>query len=175
MSDKHCARCDTIKNVDDFHRNKSRYDGRVVYCKSCTKEYYEEKEYAKKPEYIEKDRARSLGAYHKMSRDEKIAWNASSARHDYYIKRLYGKPHGWYDHTLASQGFACAICRNPNPPGKERRLAVDHDHACCPESTSCGKCVRGLLCLTCNKRLGILEDIEWREKAVNYLKRDSSE
>jgi hypothetical protein len=28
---------------------------------------------------------------------------------------------------------------------------VDHDHACCQKKNrSCGKCIRGLLCHTCN-------------------------
>lgn len=39
----------------------------------------------------------------------------------------------------------------------DRTYAVDHDHHCCPEETSCGSCVRGLLCNSCNTLLGRIE------------------
>jgi hypothetical protein len=35
---------------------------------------------------------------------------------------------------------------------------VDHDHRCCSGATSCGKCVRGLLCWHCNAAAGLLSD-----------------
>lgn len=56
-----------------------------------------------------------------------------------------------YDDMLLAQGGVCAICgRKPTT----RRLAVDHDHRCCPGPKSCGRCVRGLLDAACNTNLG---------------------
>jgi hypothetical protein len=59
-----------------------------------------------------------------------------------------------YAAMLDSQNGTCAICKEP--PGY-RRLAIDHDHSCCPGERSCGKCVRSLLCDVCNTRLGVVE------------------
>jgi Recombination endonuclease VII len=64
-----------------------------------------------------------------------------------------------FKQMLEAQGHACAICR---VPFEERRICIDHDHSCCPvapgaEARSCGRCVRGLLCVRCNTWLGWLE------------------
>lgn len=76
---------------------------------------------------------------------------------DAYLQRQYSITIGQYDSMLAAQGGVCAICAEPDPTGKE--LAVDHDHACCPDpAKSCGKCVRGLLCWPCNVGIGHLRD-----------------
>src|SRR5689334_18320875 len=42
----------------------------------------------------------------------------------------YGLSLADYDRMLAAQGGVCGICGDINPDGS--RLAVDHDHACCP-------------------------------------------
>lgn len=52
------------------------------------------------------------------------------------------------------QGGVCAICGKSS---ESRRLAVDHDRQCCPGRSSCGACVRALLCTGCNVSLGWFE------------------
>ncbi|WP_086847030.1 endonuclease domain-containing protein [Amycolatopsis kentuckyensis] len=53
----------------------------------------------------------------------------------------------------AKQGDSCAICAR-----SDGALVVDHDHSCCPGSKTCGKCVRKLLCASCNSGLGFFFD-----------------
>lgn len=89
-----------------------------------------------------------------------------------YERRRHLKSHGLtleqYEHALVVQGGLCAVC-GTDKPGK-RGFHVDHDHNCCPRKTSCGKCVRGLLCHNCNVGLGLLGDSPDRlRNAVAYL------
>lgn len=53
----------------------------------------------------------------------------------------------------------CDLCQRALPIGKHMTPVahVDHDHACCPGTRSCGLCVRGILCPTCNTRSGVVE------------------
>lgn len=62
-----------------------------------------------------------------------------------------------YAAALAKQGGACAICRS-TVPGGQGRFHLDHNHACCDLRSTCGKCVRGLLCSACNAGIGLFQD-----------------
>ena len=54
--------------------------------------------------------------------------------------------------------------------GSEERLAIDHDHMCCPGKSSCGNCIRGILCLHCNTALGLLRDDPAKiSSLLNYM------
>jgi hypothetical protein len=61
-----------------------------------------------------------------------------------------------YEELLELQNGRCLICKKTEEENG-RRLAWDHDHLCCPGKKSCGKCVRGLLCTSCNLAVGRLE------------------
>lgn len=96
-----------------------------------------------------------------------------------YLKKYDAEAHRWrtifrkykltkseYEELLASQNGCCAVCfKKPN----RSYLSVDHDHSCCSGIKTCGKCVRGLLCQSCNSFLGRVDD---DLKSVNmYLTR----
>lgn len=78
----------------------------------------------------------------------------------------------------ADQGGVCALCEEPETKvhhlsGEVMRLAVDHDHACCPSrDLTCGTCIRGLLCYDCNVLLGKVElKVKVRVRFEDYLQR----
>ena len=59
-------------------------------------------------------------------------------------------------------------------------LHMDHDHSCCPpgkfpqaNKVSCGKCVRGWLCASCNKTLGAMQESPERIRGLlEFLERN---
>ena len=86
------------------------------------------------------------------------------------ILERFGIAYKTYQAILILQGGGCALCgRAPHRRG--RRLAVDHDHTCCPGRTSCGKCVRGLVCWTCHDYLGYIKDSpKTAQNLLDYLR-----
>lgn len=72
--------------------------------------------------------------------------------------RKYGLTFEQFSQMLRSQQGLCGVCRKPL--GTIRKyIAIDHDHACCASRIrTCGKCVRGLLCIPCNTGLGMFYD-----------------
>jgi hypothetical protein len=89
--------------------------------------------------------------------------------HGKYVLATYGITEDRYWRIYEAQGGRCYICQRAT--GRAKRLAVDHDHACCPELPACGRCVRGLLCRSCNRDvLGHLrDDVSALQRAITYL------
>lgn len=128
--EKRCATCKKIKPADQFYKNHLKKDGLHTCCIPCKKAY------ANSPHSRELARKRRAT----------VTGKARTRKNNLTRK---GLTPGQYDDMLAAQGGVCKICHRPPPKGKH--LHVDHDHSCCPPRTKlCGKCVRGLLCQTCN-------------------------
>jgi len=77
------------------------------------------------------------------------------------VRHRYGKVAAkLYEVLFAKQYGLCAICGRP---GGKKSLNLDHCHASLH--------VRGLLCGSCNRALGLFADsIDRLEKAIQYLR-----
>jgi hypothetical protein len=126
---KTCGTCQRDLPVTEFWKSDSYSGGYYTYCKACAREY--RLKYRDDPAYTRR------------------RWST-------YLKNKYNITADQYEAMLADQGGVCAACGGTCNTGQ--RLAVDHDHGCCEDRVrSCGECVRGLLCRTCNQGLGFLE------------------
>lgn len=205
MGSKRCPRCETAKPVSEFHKNRRNTDGLMAYCKSCSAELaseQRERAIASRKDTDTKhcrrcDTTKLVGEFHKdgKSRDGLCAYckecNRAKARkwageNPERVKaqaqkrqslglnraqirfRKYGIGATEYAALLASQGEACAICGRAASGRKDStELCVDHCHT--------SNEIRGLLCHSCNRGLGLLQDSEEvLEKALAYLRRSRS-
>src|SRR4051812_22405359 len=130
METKRCFKCGETKTVDNFYKKSAAKDGLQANCKSC-KTKYNKSHYQ---ENIESYKAR------------RKLWRETN-----------GKP--WQLHNISEEEFQemfnrflglCWCCN------RKVAFQIDHDHECCPGPYSCGKCVRGILCMSCNTAIGRL-------------------
>lgn len=61
---------------------------------------------------------------------------------------FYSVTKEFIDLLLQFQQGRCAVCGGAD--AGRRAMDIDHDHACCQTRRSCGECVRGLVCSSCN-------------------------
>ncbi|MBO1267080.1 endonuclease VII domain-containing protein [Arthrobacter cavernae] len=128
------------------------------------------KEYNSRPEVIERKRLKNQGlratraAYKKtdagIAAEKRYKQSVGGKRLQQLnrIKWRYGLSPEEFEGLHSSQGGKCAICSliPPTP------LHVDHDH-------ETGK-VRGLLCGSCNRAIGLLkDDTDLMRSAIAYL------
>lgn len=70
------------------------------------------------------------------------------------LRRCFDMTLSEYENLWTFQGGVCYLCHRMD----KVNLCVDHDHRCCPSEVTCGECVRGLICHSCNKMLGAADD-----------------
>lgn len=148
-----CSGCKQFKQSTDFSK-------RAGLCKPCRKIYQSEwwgknrdREVAKRKVYYQNN-AERLKKYARDRRSSLSRWQLQEMAFRNRLSVRFGIRPSDYDGLLEKQGGGCAVC------GAKRnglRLPVDHDHSCCPGRKSCGKCIRGILCVRCNTITGFLE------------------
>ena len=146
---KKCSRCQETMPVSEF--NKKSKGGTQPYCRDC-------------------DRARSR-EYYKLNKDRmKTQIYAARKRRGADLAHVrHGLSDTEFESMKSRYDGRCWAC-------KERDAShIDHDHTCCPGKTSCGKCVRGLLCIGCNVGIGMLGDsVDRLQRAMLYLEMNQS-
>ena len=99
-------------------------------------------------------------------------------KRDAHLLRTYNLTPEKYTEMLELQGGVCAICKQPEMVVRRGDrvpvLSVDHDHACCPGTKSCGECVRQLLCHYCNVTIGFIERVGSVDPFAAYLARHAA-
>jgi hypothetical protein len=153
---KTCTRCKQEKALEEFNKRSRSKDGIDIYCKTCRKsiQYYSRKYNKNKCSWNECDRPNWCDELCQMHFKRKLSGKPMDERKDHAqkyvkIKQRYKLDKETYD-EMAKDG--CYIC------GSIEFLNVDHDHACCSShQRTCGKCVRGIVCASCNIHLGKLE------------------
>lgn len=130
------------------HGTRSRYRKFNCRCDLCTKA---------NSDYLREYRL----AHIEQERENKRRWRAENHEQHRANDRRWKRDNPWRNHHLTNAGYAALLesqggcCANCRITVEEygRSLDVDHDHACCPGTYSCGKCIRALLCRSCNLKL----------------------
>lgn len=93
-----------------------------------------------------------------------------------YSVSQYGISYLQYEEMIKKQNNRCGIC-NISFSTLKKSPHIDHDHSCCPQKiSSCGKCIRGLLCNRCNFLIGLAtDDIMLLKDAIKYLQEGDSD
>lgn len=142
-----CGKCQISKPLLEFHKNSARKSGFSAYCKDCVRQYHQGWR-AKNPEEAKR---RNREANRKFDRSD--AGKTASRRKN---AKRYGLTLEQYDEVLARNSGLCAICN------ERAATCLDHCHLTLT--------VRGGLCTTCNKGLGLFYDrIDLLQKAIEYL------
>jgi hypothetical protein len=90
--------------------------------------------------------------YYEANRDKQ-----RQQQRDAQLWRMHGMyPHDWAA-MWASQGGCCYLCSYPLPDDPAK-VAIDHDHRCCPMNRSCRRCRRGMAHKLCNVIIGAAGD-----------------
>lgn len=136
--------CGTCKISKPIDNFAKKYNKRTSKCKQCHNKYY--KEY----------------------------WKNTDAYQKHKDRVNKNRRHGYKRHNIESleifitESKKCPICNINN------QEVIDHNHACCQSSHSCGKCVRGYICRRCNTALGfVADDVNLLENLIKYLQRHS--
>lgn len=142
-----CKWCFEEKPEEAFNRAPKNKSGRQGHCRECHSKYFKAR--------------RAAGLIPKTTYEYNRAamlWTKYRLRPEQFAA------------IMVSQNNACAICEE----SFSGVPCVDHDHTCCPGEKTCGKCIRGFLCGSCNTGIArFMDNPVLLSKAASYLVKSS--
>lgn len=138
-----CSKCKENLPIESFYKRKDGYV--LTVCKRC-----------------EHQRIANWNKANPEKRKKVVDKSSNTPQRKLYarnwkLKKNFGIDIEEYEKLFSEQEKKCAICRN-----EFDKLDVDHDHLT--------GLVRGLLCPSCNKGIGLLkENIQILKNAIGYL------
>lgn len=155
---KTCSKCRESKPYDSFSRHRGTRDGLQPMCKECAAQFLREHR-AKNPEYWREYDRKYRAKHREKIQAQRRAWYAANRTAEarrvlgWRIKRDFGLTLAEYDDLISQP---CALC------GATENIVLDH----CHETNR----VRGPLCQTCNKAIGMLgDDPDRLRAAADYI------
>lgn len=163
-----CSRCKSMVPVSGMKkdiRNTSGYSSECTQCHQQASVKWQQEH----PETVNDTRRRRYARkQERINRQRRASSNPETCWRE-RICYLYKASASWYAEQLDGHGGACAMCKR-SALATKRRVPIDHDHACCLTTPTCGKCTRGMLCHPCNVSLHSVErDRAWLASVVQYL------
>ncbi len=159
FSSRTCERCKA-----EYQRRYRKINAESIHAKRvayCKKRFEEIKAQKKIYNSKNKEKISKVRKDYRTKNSEKLNdYYQSDERRNAVYLRLYGITLETYNILFERQNGVCAGCKRPS---KNKRLHVDHVH----DDT---KRVRGLLCNSCNRALGLLVDnIETLKNLTEYI------
>lgn len=155
---KTCSVCKTPQLEVEFNKAKENMDGLKSICNTCRN--------AKRRENYPQERIKLTQRQRDGRKNDPVRFRG------YDIKKRFGLTWEDFDLLFAKQGNKCAGCGATESGEKSGSWHIDHDHDCCPlpKRKTCGKCIRGILCRSCNLTLGnAKDDIDRLRSLATYL------
>lgn len=149
-----CSKCGEHRSIEEMARNKNRLDGIDCWCRPCHRKSSRRYAEANPAKVAASQRAYRASTERRPSTRDNRKVN---------LKARFDMTPEQYDELLTAQGGGCAICGEHRVERGRHNMHVDHDYTT--------GAVRGILCGTCNRGVGMFADSPERlEAAATYLR-----